>query len=330
MNRSMLATVAVFVLGISEACVATPPVNTDDLLGEIRTLHATDPMLRSHRARVVRNQLINRGEAAIETTRKAAQSETDSALQNAYEIIAALQLAKQVSPILARGFDSGLSFDGQYVELRSAGPEIEQTLLLLVGDEATHFGVRIASCDALADIGSAKTLPKLRELYHDLLLPDRLRERIGTLMAIFGDAYAVQQELTSLAGMAQNRQSQSFVGANIRLADLNYRIRDYAAAIECYERIIPLLEQILTQQRDEEVKQALGVQIALHYYNTACSCSLNRDFEKARKHLTRCIELDPSHFAHITQDGDFARLRASDGFESFQKELTKKLPKESL
>ena len=286
--------------------------------------------------RVLFQRLLTSGEDGLAATRAALKTETKPKVKERLQRLAAWQVARKILPTLQRGQASGLRFDGQYDELNSQGPEVAMSLMLLANDEATHIAVRLASCQALADVNATSLLGSLRELFHDPLAPALLRDRVGILMAILGDTHAVEQELKTLEPVvAQNdRRDPRLIGYNERLAELYYEIRDYEGATRCYDRILDLYEQIYEAASKRDIKAEAKVsflkQLAVRYYNAACSSTLNGDLEKARSLLKKCIKYDPSHFSNIELDGDFKKLRESEGFSAFQEELEKSVPSESL
>ena len=79
-------------------------------------------------------------------------------------------VAGQVSTALRKGLASQLSFDGQYHELGKNRAENIEALFYLLNDESSPLTIRLTSCRALADISDKSILPRLRQLYWDLLL----------------------------------------------------------------------------------------------------------------------------------------------------------------
>lgn len=334
-----------FVL-LALATKGTPPINAhsppEDASSLLKELEEASPQRRP----LVARKLMLLGASGLRATRAARDTEEEPELKRTLTRIATRQLAHKIAPVLRERYATNLRFDGQYEDLEQEGPEVVSALLSLINDEAllpgedrqTHADLRLASCQALADVGSEAALPALRKMYHDPLLFPMLTERIGILMAIFGDTYAVEQEISRLEGLVAQSEPlhPAYLGRNMQLSNLYYQIRDYAKAVACYDRILLFYDQNYRIARRSQqslpprVFAELKKEFALQYYNAACSQTLNGDLDRAKESLKKCIELDPSHFANLGQDGDFKKLRDSESYGEFLKELRKLLPRESL
>ena len=230
-----------------------------------------------------------------------------------------------MSTALRKGLASQLSFDGQYHELGKNRAENIEALFYLLNDESSPLTIRLTSCRALADISDKSILPRLRQLYWDLLLDPRLREELGIILAIFGDTQSVEKELGRYAQFANHQRSLVRLSANVQLSNIYYRIRDYEKAVEAYEKIIELSERIFKAESQagipKELLDARKEQLNLHYYNAACSNSLNGSLERARKYLLKAVQENPEHYGNISKDGDLLKLRKDPGFPAFMKKL---------
>jgi tetratricopeptide (TPR) repeat protein len=169
-------------------------------------------------------------------------------------------------------------------------------------------------------------------MFHDPLLNSRLTEEIGILMAIFGDAYAVNHEIGRLEELISQGEAEAPVHLlrNVRLSELYYQIRDYSKAVDCYDRILLVYERHYRAAGRRNLHPQFIKEFALRYYNAACSRTLNGDTEKAKEFLRKCIKLDASHFENVAKDGDFSKLRGDDSYGEFRKALRKLLPRESF
>jgi tetratricopeptide (TPR) repeat protein len=317
---------------------AAPP--GDDAGTLIEQLEKASPDLRPAVAR----KLMLLGEKGLRETRAARDREQRPELKETLARVATFQLARKIVPALRERYETGLRFDGQYEDLKEEGPEVVGALLFLLDDEAifpgddagTHVNLRFACCQALADVAGRDVLPSLRRMYHDPLLFPPLAERIGILMAIFGDTHAVDQEISRLEELVSQSEAlePGYLDWNARLSELYYQIRDYTRAAACYDRILLVFTENHRIARERSAApgllKAFEKEFALQYYNAACSRTLSGDLEKAREFLRKCIQLDPGHFENIEKDGDFAALRADDGYEEFRGELRKLLPPESF
>ncbi len=279
-------------------------------------------------------QLLDLGPDALPASRAALERATNPAHRRALTEIVRWQLAEKIRPALAAGIESNLRFDGQYAALAKEGPEIRDTLLALLDDESTPPALRIASCQALADVGKREDVDRLRRLVRDPLFPPYLRDRVGMLLAILGDTYAVDRELDRLQGQlaAIDKTDRFYIPTNLRLAELFYQMRRYPSAVAAYDRILEVYLEYYTQATknprvSEEQKRALASEFALQYYNAACSQTLSGDLERAKSSLRECVQLDATHYAHIEIDGDFSKLRASGGYAEFRRKLSELLPK---
>ncbi|HBO53354.1 MAG TPA: hypothetical protein DD471_15305 [Planctomycetes bacterium] len=234
-------------------------------------------------------------------------------------------VAGQVSTALRKGLASQLSFDGQYHELGKNRAENIEALFYLLNDESSPLTIRLTSCRALADISNKSILPRLRQLYWDLLLDSRLREELGIILAIFGDTQSVEKELGRYEQFAHHQRSLVRLSANVQLSNIYYRIRDYEKAVEAYEKIIELSERIFKAESQagipKELLDARKEQLNLHYYNAACSNSLNGSLERARKYLLKAVQGNPEHYGNISKDGDLLKMRKDPGFPAFMKKL---------
>jgi tetratricopeptide (TPR) repeat protein len=298
------------------------------------------------------------GAEALEATRKARDAAEKPELREALSRAATWQLALKITPALREGFESQLTYDGQFSRLKEEGPEVLDALYQLIRDSATDISIRLSACRALADVvepGGPRTpgtpassgalvkpealkalLPNLRQLYHDILCPYVVKEQTGFLLAILGDTHAVDSEVDRYEKLAQSENPRESTASYVQLANLYYRIRRYQKAVKCYEKLIPFYESLYRQQKrikpplPEEILEKLRGELALQYYNAACSNSLYGDLDKSRTLLRKAVELDPMHYNNLQKDGDLLNLRKDPGFADFLKELGKLFEKESL
>jgi tetratricopeptide (TPR) repeat protein len=289
------------------------------------------------------------GAEALDATRAARDAAPDAELRAAFERAARWQLALKVSPRLRAGIESQLTFDGQYDDLKAEGPEVVDALLALVSDESTEPEVRLAACRGLADTASPAAAAKIRELYHDILLPPLLREEVGLLLAIFGDTAAVLRDIERLKKLPtgdlaelekeieRRRTGRLLVEVlqkNRELANLYYRIRSYENAVSAYEKIIKALDLLYDWQKRQGAGESdlaeLEKEIALHYYNAACSNALKGDIARAQDLLKEAVRRHAIHYDNIEKDGDLAPLRAHEGYAEFQKALEDLFKKQEL
>ncbi|HLU49636.1 MAG TPA: hypothetical protein VK116_16170, partial [Planctomycetota bacterium] len=230
-------------------------------------------------------ELIESGDGATEAIRAARARTDDADALRALDHVETWILAHEIYPALERGLETQLVFDGQYSDLEELGPGVARALVAIVDDSATEFAVRIAACRALADVGDRSVIPELRRLGKDILLPHALREQLNVLLAIFGDRRAIEDELADYERFAKNEMISVRLAALSQLANLSYRIRDYKRAVECYEEMISIYEQLLDRQRtagaSPQLLQVIERELTLHYYNAACSNTLHGDIEKA-------------------------------------------------
>ena len=131
--------------------------------------------------------------------------------------------------------------------------------------------------------------------------------------------------MSRYAKFADHQRSLVRLSANIQLSNIYYRIRDYEKAVEAYEKIIELSERIFKAESQagipKELLDARKEQLNLHYYNAACSNSLNGTLERARKYLLKAVQENPEHYGNISKDGDLLKLRKDPGFPAFMKKL---------
>ena len=273
------------------------------------------------------HRLIAAGSPALEAVRAARDGADDPDIRRAFEKAATWILAREIVPELERGLESQLVYDGQYAGLERFGAEGVRALLAIVDDSATDLAVRVVACRAIADVGGASAAPALRRLHDDILLPQVLREQIGILLAVFGDTHAVEKELRDHERFARHEDTRVRLSSLQQLSNLHYRIRRYKKAVEYYEEIIAIYRDVLEAQerRDapEQVLEFLRRELALQYYNAACSNTLHGDIEKAKDYLLRAVRVEPMHYDNMEKDGDLRGLRAHPDYGAFREELGK-------
>ncbi len=264
------------------------------------------------------------GPDALETIRagiKKGPGPVSATLEKARNLIN----STRVTAVLRRGIQSQLSFDGQYNELTENRAENIEALFSLLNDESSPYSIRHGSCRALADIGDKSLLPRLRQLYWDILLDQDLRSELGIILAIFGDTTAIDNKLKRYSRFTNDRRILIRLSANIELSNLYYRVRNYARAIEAYEKILKLSEERLKFQRQarqpKEILREAEEDLNLRYYNAACSNSLGGNLERAKKYLLKAVQGNPAHYGNISKDGDLLNLRKDPGFADFMKKL---------
>ena len=341
MNKILARSRIAFLLVCSAALAEETKEAPIDVPARIAAVESASPAERPRRI----HELSSAGAAALEATRKARDAATDPDLRRAYARAAVWQLAAKLTPPLKEGFESQLTFDGQYDDLAKDGPEAIDALLALAEDAAGEPGVRLAAFRAIADVArrlDATTskesrrdlLSRLRNLYHDPLLPSVLEEQAGFLLAIFGDTHAVDARIARLESMSKTTEVNEKLQSHLELAELYYRIRRYDQAVKSYDEIISAYERILEiLERNQIPREDMARhrrQHALHLYNAACSSSLGGQIEKAKDFLRKAVELDPMHYGNMEKDGDLANLRKDPGYAAFRRELGRKADKEEL
>lgn len=330
---------------MAEALLAEPlPAAEDGTGGSVETLiEAIRSAAPAAELPPLADRLARAGDEAIDATRRARDSLPEGPARTALAAAARWQLARRVSPRLLDGFESQLTYAGQYLELIDEGPEILDALLALLDDEATDPRVRLSACRALADaidpgldrpapIVSALTperrqalVSRLRGIYHDILFPPGLREQVGILLAILGDMQAVESSIRRLLRLAESRDQIESADSHVRLANVYYRIRDYEKAVRSYDRVLEFYEKVIAFQRrqdpEAEFLARLERELALEYYNAACSNALARDVTRAQELLRRAVVIDSMHLGNLENDGDLTNVRKAPDYESFRREL---------
>jgi tetratricopeptide (TPR) repeat protein len=278
-------------------------------------------------------ELIELGPGALAEARRARDGAPEGEARSALDHAARWLLAAKLEPILKERAESGLTFDGQYADLKAEGPEAAGSLLALFDDEETPGSIRIAAAHALADLGTKDLLPAIRHLEEDPLLAAPLREEAGTLLAILGDDSQLRKKIQELSHKTEEKDLNPLerYGANIELSNLYYRIRRYPQAIECYDRAIGILEVLRSRAAKEpDLQKRLATELAQTYYNAACSLSLNKDVERAREMIRKAIAIDPVFLKSLDKDGDLKNLREAHGYAEFRKEVERPLEKKSI
>jgi tetratricopeptide (TPR) repeat protein len=281
--------------------------------------------------------LVALGPSALDEVRKARDGAADAGIRAALDRAAGWILAAKMKPILSERGSSNLTFDGQYDDLKAEGPEASEALVLLVGDEESDAIVRLAAVHALADLRDPRVLPALRKLEEDPLLAFRLREEAGIVMAILGDTSRIDRKIRELAGEVESRSTKEIKKRqgnelweiyrdNTKLSNLYYRIRQYGKAVACYDRALKALEELHSRSRSTLFREDL----ALTYYNAACSLTLNGEVDRAKEMLKKAVETDPRHLKSLEKDGDLRKLREAPGYEEFKRELGKPIEGKSI
>jgi len=157
-------------------------------------------------------------------------------------------------------------------------------------------------------------------------------------MAIFGDTRRVDRRLAKLVERAEVPEPLRALEANVELANIYYKIRNYKEAVERYKLILGTYKKIrrgLQRQRSAPAVDLLAgqfsdQQMALQYYNAACSNSLAGNIVEARLLLEQAVRLDPIHFSNIRIDGDLKNLRDAEDHSEYLKELQSAVDEESI
>ena len=246
-------------------------------------------------------------------------------------------LAGKVVDLISKQQQSQLIFDGQYSELREEGPEVVEALLHVLNDEEIMNFIRDGAINALADVADSRTLSRIRTLESDPLYPAELRTRLGILMAILGDTRRVDKRLKVLTKEKDHKDTLRALNANLELANVYYKIRNYENAIERYEQIIATFVKIRESLRGNDLtaQQLLATQfsdqqMALQYYNAACSNSLGGRIVESRRLLRKAVSLDAIHFTNVGIDGDLKNLREAEGYEDYRQSLRVLVEEESI
>ena len=313
----------------------TTSVDAEAILARLRTAEETDRGPLVH-------ELSMAGPSAMEPTRRARDA-AEGPLRVSLSRAATWILARRVTSTLIAGFQSQLTFAGQYLDLRAEGPEVIDALFVLVIDASTDGRVRLTACRALADVvdprlsrmGEAEAflegarrvtlLQSLRDAYRDVLLPPFLQEEIGIVLAVLGDTQAVDASLRVLQKQAASDDLNESTAAHVELSSLCYRIRDYERALKSYDAVLSVYERVLAFQTQRgaarDVIDRVRRELSLHYYNAACSSTLSGDIERARGLLRKAVRLDKVHVDNVEKDGDLLRLRQAPDHAKFVEDL---------
>ena len=323
---------------LEDAVSAPPPVAAksykDPLVAKAGKLIAKLAKTAVSRHPIIIHELVELGTDALDAIRAARDVAPAGPTRRALARAVTWIVAARLSEVMLAGIKTQLTFDGQYAEFRQDAKENLPALLAIIDDESVLFNLRITSCRALADIGDRSVVPRLRELHGDLLLPPSLREEIGIVLAVFGDTFSVRKDLQEYGRFARSPRATVRLSANLQLAHLYYRIRDYERAVETYEKIIELTRNLFDARKraglPKELLAPIRSRLTLHYYNAACSNSLNGSLERAKEYLRKAVEADPTHFSNIDKDGDLINLRRHESFPEFRKQLGKLFEEEEL
>lgn len=216
----------------------------------------------------------------------------------------------------------GLRFHGQYAHLAVTGDAGVDALMAIFLDDDVAVQRRRSAGYALGDIGNDRLVPQLGKVADDFLTEEWLEREAVYLLARFGDRTRVERWIavhTEITEQELNsRTLTAMLGAHSELAEVFYRIRDYATAVRHHEKKLVLLRD-LRERVVPELATALDEEIGLVRYNLACSLCLSGRIDDSFRRLEEGLEEGHVSLAMIDRDGDLARIRADERFKTWRK-----------
>lgn len=225
-----------------------------------------------------------------------------------------------------------LIYYGQFEELRPLGDEGGFALLNVVRDEDAQRVIRVRAALAVGDVtpalsdGTQAQLRKqLQALIDDFLTEEWCALEAGYLLARLGDRSFVDGRIAEYSKVAGQEPTLArvpeIIGAQTELAEVHYRIADYANAVKHYRQkrviLLDLKERVTT-----ELQPGIDEEVALLDYNLACSLSLAGRFDEAFESLESALKHDSATLAMVQADGDLRRLRETPNFAAWFAEQT--------
>ncbi|MGE3164534.1 MAG: hypothetical protein AB7O52_06495 [Planctomycetota bacterium] len=227
--------------------------------------------------------------------------------------------------------ESSLIYYGQFDSLTVLGEEAGLAMLAILTDEDAVRELRTRASIALGDLRGVMTEPTLQRLQGELraLARDFLTEpwcavEASYLLARLGDRSLVQSQIESnLAIVGQPPTPANLpeiIGAHTDLAEVYYRIQDYASAIKHYQLKRVILMD-LSQRAREELRAGIAQEVALLDYNLACSQSLDGRIDACYETLERSLVHPTITLDMVQNDGDLRPLRADGRFAAWRERM---------
>lgn len=238
----------------------------------------------------------------------------DRLLSELIEAITRSELARSVER------ESSLIYYGQFDRLTVLGEEAGLAFRKILADEDAPREVRTRASIALGDIRSVfsaavleRVQGELRSLARDFLTEPWCAIEASYLLARLGDRSLVQGQIEANQEIAAQTPTPAnlpeIVGAHTDLAEVFYRIQDYAAAIKHYQQKRVILVDLVGLAR-EELKPGIAQEIALLDYNLACSMSLAGRLDACFETLASSLQHPSITLDMVQKDGDLRALRA--------------------
>ncbi|MCI0652218.1 MAG: tetratricopeptide repeat protein, partial [Planctomycetes bacterium] len=225
--------------------------------------------------------------------------------------------------------EPGLIYHGQFAHLEPLGAEGVKALLQAFKDEDAPRDHRSRAAVALGDMGDASIIGELAAITKDMLTERWVELEAGYLMARLGDRsyvdpYIRAQQQIAAATPAPGNLSE-IVFALTELAEVYYRIGDYAMAIFNYEKKRVILVDAI-ERMPAELREPRSAELALLHYNLACSLSLAGRIDEAFRALDAALGHPDVTLEMVRRDGDLRALRAAGKFAAWHSEKEKSLP----
>ena len=274
-----------------------------------------------------RDRLRTAGVRAVPVLRALIDDESRTELEAFVALIAVDALEES----LAR--EPGLVYRGQFQTCEVLGTEGVAAFLAVFRDEDQTQVARTRAAIALGDIapgaGASDVLaPALLEIIEDFLSEPWFEQEAGYLLVRLGDRSYVDPLIARWEEVARQPPTRTrlaeLLDAHTKLAEVHYRVGAYPEAIGHYLKKAAILEDVLERVRDE-VRAGLEAELALLYYNLACSQSLAGRVDAARTSLERALTHDEVDLDMVAADGDLRGLRAMPGHEAWVETMRARL-----
>lgn len=223
---------------------------------------------------------------------------------------------------------NGLTFSGQWKDLKQYDPNIDRLILDIIKEERMPGTIREAAFHVASDLKCKGLIPEFKALAGDILNPDWMIEAAGLTMAQLGDQAWLNKKRENLEAMVKDPATSipRRYAALRKLSNYNYRIGDYDKALGNYDATIAIIEgRLKTLDKDK----AGPLQETLWYtcYNAACSAAKGDKLDAAFKYLGKTIKVNPTGKwakeleKNLQEDGDLDKVRKDGRYKDLRTRL---------
>lgn len=204
---------------------------------------------------------------------------------------------------------TGAIFAGQYNGLALLGDDVRELILDLIENPPQDVSdpMRAAMMSALRDCCRSlgdKDVARIRELLDDEFEDENLQQMCEFVLYHFGHKDRLQKRIQQKVEQAEKENT---IEAWAALAQFYWQMRDYAKAVEIYQKAAPLAKDL-----DERAQ-------ATFYYNMCCSQSLAGQLDGAFANLDTALSIGGLADVLLIVDHDINNLRKDERFAELLK-----------